>query len=302
MVLTRIFAILVPIIIGGFVGSIIGGIVTGKEDYAIVWGIGGPFVLMAVIFLAVARSSKTKKAGTKQQAPTGINQTVTGVAPASTGVVLNGEPVDGAVKVAPAPNPERPVRLRRGIAIVLALAGAALVLIPAYTMLGWIASDIVHGRPFDGRDMRTGLHQNDAVAQIAEVVGSSDVTRINFYDDYVIVTARTSPRSTTVDTYMWRSGSAYRSGPGGFEPELSSQLFDASKLDFSIIPGLITIAKRDSGLNDAEDYYPSVSRDNLPEGLGDPVIDISLSNDYFNAYYTFSFDGEMLEKTGSAFE
>ena len=32
------------------------------------------------------------------------------------------------------------------------------------------------------------------------------------------------------------------------------------------------------------------------------MIDISLSNDYFDAYYTFSFDGEILEKSGSAFE
>ena len=99
------------------------------------------------------------------------------------------------------------------------------------------------------------------MAQIAEVVGSPDVTRVNFYDDYVIVTARTSPRSTTVDTYMWRYGGAFRSGPGGFEPELASLLFDTSKLDFSVIPSLITIAKRDSGMNDAEDYYPSVRRD-----------------------------------------
>jgi hypothetical protein len=302
VVLTRIFAILVPIIIGGFIGSIIGGIVTGREDYAIVWGIGGPFVLMAVIFLAVARSSKTKKAGAKPQAPTGINQTVTGVVPASTGVVLNGEPMDGSVKVAPAANPGRPVRLRRGIAIVLTLAGAALVLIPAYTMLGWIASDIVHGRPFDGRDMRDGLHLDDAVAQIAEVVGSPDVSYINFYDEYVIVTARTSPRSTTVDTYMWRSGHAYRAGPGGFEPELATQLFDTSHLDFSVIPGLITIAKRDSGMNDAEDFYPSVRRDYSADRPDDPVIFISLSDDYFDASYTFSFEGEILEKSGSAFE
>jgi hypothetical protein len=195
-----------------------------------------------------------------------------------------------------------PVRLRRGIAVVLLAAGAALSLIPAYTMIGWIASDVAHGRPFDGRDMRTGLHQNDAMNQIADVVGSHDVTRVNFYSDYIIVEARTTPRSTTVDTYMWRGGAAYRAGPGGFEPDLASELFDASKVDFSIIPGLIKIAKRDSGLNDADDYYPSVSRDTGENGPGAPVISISLSNDYFDAYYTFSLDGEMLDRSGSAFE
>jgi hypothetical protein len=140
------------------------------------------------------------------------------------------------------------------------------------------------------------------MAQIADVVGSPDITRVNFYEDYIIVTARTSPRSTTVDTYMWRYGGAFREGPGGFEPELSSLLFDSSTIDFSIIPSLITIAKRDAGMNDADTYYPSVSRASEAEGPGDPVISISLSNEYFDAYYTFSLDGEIISKSGSAFE
>jgi len=55
-------------------------------------------------------------------------------------------------------------------------------------------------------------------------------------------------------------------------------------------------------MNDADSYYPSVSRETGGERPGDPVIDISLSNDYFSAYYTFSLDGEILSKTGSAFE
>jgi hypothetical protein len=307
VVLSRIFALIIPIGAGAILGAIIGGIITGSDVFIIGWSIGGPFLIMLLIFLGVARSAvEKKKKVAQQQKPTGINETVTGAAGGSRGVVLNGEPVagtDGVVIPPGMPEPQaRPLRLRRSVAIVLVIAGAALSLIPAYTMIGWIASDFAHGRPFDGRDMRTGLHQNDAVAQIAEVVGSTDVTRINFYEDYVIVTARTSPRSTTVDSYMWRYGGASRSGPGGFEPELASQLFDTSKLDFSIIPSLITIAKRDSGLNDADDYYPSVARDTSGERRGDPVIDISLSNDYFDAYYTFSFDGEMLDKSGSAFE
>ena len=196
-------------------------------------------------------------------------------------MVLNGEPVAEAngVTIPPGmPQPEaRPVRLRKSVAIVLAIGGAALSLIPAYTMIGWIASDTVHGQPFSGRDMRTGLHLNDAVAQIAEVVGSPDMTRVGFYEDYVIATARTSPRSTTVDSYMWRYGGAFRQGPGGFEPELAELLFDTSTIDFSIIPSLITIAKRDSGMNDADSYYPSVSRASERRGTGRPGhLDLAL--------------------------
>jgi len=305
VVLSRIFALVIPVGVGAILGAIIGGIITGSDVFIIGWSIGGPFLVMLLIFLGVVRSSveKKKKKVAQQHKPTGINETVTGAAGGSRGVVLNGEPVGGAdgVVIPPGmPEPQaRPLRLRRGVAIVLVIAGAALSLIPAYTMIGWIASDFAHGRPFDGRDMRTGLHQNDAVAQIAEVVGSTDV---NFYEDYVIVTARTSPRSTTVDSYMWRYGGAFRSGPGGFEPDLASELFDTSAIDFSIIPELITIAKRDSGMNDADDYYPSVSRDTDSERGDDPVISISLSDDYFDAYYTFSLDGQILAKSGSAFE
>jgi MFS family permease len=300
---TRILALIAPLAGGAILGAILGGIITGSGDYAIVWGIGLPIAIILIVAVAVANTPdrKAKKAAAAQ--PVGINQTVTGVAPQ--GTVLNGEPLTPATVSAVMARPDlprRPVRLRRGIAILLVLAGMAVVLIPAYPMIGWIASDFAHGRPFDGRDMRTGLHQNDAMAQIADVVGSPDITRVNFYEDYVIVTARTSPRSTTVDTYMWRYGGAFRSGPGSFEPELANLLFDSSQIDFSIIPSLITIAKRDAGMNDADTYYPSVARASEAEGPGDPVISISLSNEYFDAYYTFSLDGEILSKSGSAFE
>ena len=107
--------------------------------------------------------------------------------------------------------------------------------------------------------MRTGLHQNDAVAQIAEVVGSPDVTRVNFYEDYVIV--RRAPRRAARRSTRTCGGTAALSVRSGrIRARARGLLFDASTVDFSIIPSLITIAKRDSGMNDADDYYPSVSR------------------------------------------
>ncbi len=316
MVVARVLALVVPVLIGAMIGAILGGILTGSETYFLLWGLGIPVVIMAGVGLGVAGSDKRKRKAAQSGTPGGINQTVTSITPEvvssvlnpastavpSTGVVLNGEAVDGKAVPSPAARAVGSVRLRRSIAIVLVVAGAAVTLIPAYTMIGWIASDTVRGQPFTGRDMRTGLHLDDAVAQIADVVGSPDMTRVGFYEDYVIVAARTSPRSTTVDSYMWRYGGAFRSGPGGFEPDLANLLFDSSKIDFSIIPGLITIAKRDAGMNDADSYYPSVSRASDADGWGDPVISISLSNDYFDAYYTFSLDGEILSKSGSAFE
>ena len=315
MALARIIALIVPLLAGALVGAILGSILTGSDGYVIAWSIGGPIAVMAIIFLSIARAGSRRKAVPVATPAVGINETVTGAptpatsavlnpssAVPSSGVLLNGEPMQGVhPELMPQPS-ARPVHLRRAFWFVLLAAGAALALIPAYTMIGWIASDFAHGRPFDGRDMRTGLHQNDAMDQIADVVGSHDIVRVNFYEDYIIVVARTSPRSTTVDTYMWRYGGAFRAGPGGFEPDLAAELFDASKIDFSIIPSLITIAKRDAGMNDADTYYPSVSRQYDADGLGDPVITVSLSDDYFDASYTFSLAGEILDKSGSAFE
>lgn len=264
MIVARILAFVVPLAVGALLGAFLGSIITGGGGYVLVWSLGLPLVI--VLFVALGFLGFAKR------------------------------------NAGPDAAPSRPIRVRRGIAAFLVIAGITATLIPAYPMIGWIASDVVQGRPFDGRDMRTGLHQNDAVAQIAEVVGSPDVTRVNFYDEYVIVSARSSPRSTTTDTYTWRNGEASRSGPGGFEPDLSELLFDASTIDFSVIPSLITIAKRDAGMNDAETYYPSVSRAPGGDGPGDPIISISLRSDYFDAYYTFSLDGEILSKSGSAFE
>ena len=153
MVLSRIFALIIPIGAGALLGAIIGGILTGSDGYIIGWSIGGPFLVMLLIFLGVARSSleKKKKATHQQKSPAGINETVTSNAKGSRGVVLNGEPVGGdpAVVIPPGmPEPSaRPVHLRKSVAIVLVIAGAALSLIPAYTMIGWIASDAVHGQP-----------------------------------------------------------------------------------------------------------------------------------------------------------
>jgi hypothetical protein len=271
VVVRRVIAFVVPLVFGGLLGAVVGGIVSGNEGYAIVWALGIPVGIILAVVYGVANSPAAKKKSAQAATPVGINAT-------------------------------KPVRLRRGIAIAMVALGAALALIPASTMLGWVASDLVQGRLFDGRDMRTGLHQNDAMVQIAEVVGSPDITQANFYDSYVIVTARTSARSDTADTYMWRNGGAYRDGPAGFQPDLASELFDASAIDFSMIPKLITIAKRDAGMNDAEDYYPSVARETTAEGLGDPVISISLSDEYYDAYYVFSLDGDIVSKSGTAFE
>lgn len=189
------------------------------------------------------------------------------------------------------------------VALVLTIAlGAALALIPAYEVLSWRVSGIFAGN-WNATDMKTGLHQQDAVDQIAEVAGSYEFTRVSFFDSYVIVTGLTSPEADTVDEYVWRDGFASREGATLTQPtELNQELFDASELDFSKVAQAVRIAIEESGLEPI-DVYPSVA---LPffesDGPNDPQIRVTVRDDYFDASFTFSFDLDLLDKSGTAFE
>jgi hypothetical protein len=167
------------------------------------------------------------------------------------------------------------------------VTGAALVLIPAYPLLGWAATNIAQGR-WDGNDMRTGLHQQEAIDDIAAVVGGYDFAAVYFYDSYVLVEAPTRPGATTTDLYQWRYGRAFQDGPRSGSVD---GLFDASQLDFSIVADLVARSRADVRWGPVEDYYPSVRANS--EGI--PEISIWLSNDYYSASYTYDLQGELLD-------
>lgn len=229
----------------------------------------------------------------------------------SAGVVLNGVPV-GATSpgstTAASPKPATTTRgsrspaARTGLrlyAVVLLLAGAALALLPIAGLIGWVVADAQAGRLVDGRDMRTGLHQQEAVDAIVEVAGTTQFTRVGFYDGYVIADGLTAPGADTTDTYQWRYGRAFRDGPELIQStDLQAELFDTSEVDFSIVGDLTREAMADVGWSEFESYYPSVIRDTD----GHPVIMVSLSSPYEDATYTYSLDGELLERFGSAFD
>jgi hypothetical protein len=207
---------------------------------------------------------------------------------------LNGEPLDPALLASVrAPRPPVPW-WSRAVAILVILTGAAVALVPAYRTIGWTATNLAQGR-WDGNDMRSGLHQQEAIDDIAGVVGSYEFTSVNFYDSYVLVDAPTFPGATTTDQYEWRYGRATRVGAASGSVD---GLFDARQVDFSIVGDLVATAKADAGWADVTSFYPSVRAD----ADGVPRIFVSLSNDYYSASYTYSIEGELLDRYGDGLD
>ncbi len=252
---------------GAVVGSVLGALITGDWIYTIAWAIGLPVLLTVAGFLGSRQRRRAvltapgRSPGiigsTRQQAVATeavLNPESTAVP--VTGGTLNGEPLDPAVLTKmPEPRPREALRWwSRAVTIIIVLGGVALALIPAYRAIGWTVTNLAQGR-WDGNDMRSGLHQQEAIDDLAAVIGSYDFVAVNFYDSYVLVEAPTSVGATTTDQYEWRYGRAGREGP--YSGAVVG-LFDASGIDFSIIGDLVAQAKADTGWTDFTAFYPSV--------------------------------------------
>jgi hypothetical protein len=295
----------VRLIFGAILGSIVGGIATGNELYIVGIGLGIPLMLVVGGFLASATAKKRAPAVEQPGRPPGIISTMPEVARPSSGVLLNGRPVGGEEPVeVPAGMPDPATRPRpsagwRLVGILTIVAGAGLALIPAYTMLAWIGQDIVAGRPFDGRDMTDGLHQQDAFDAIADVMGGTEVTGVYFYEDYLAVSAPSEPGAETIDRYEWRAGWALNTGPDWSQPsDVDEELFDAGDIDMSLVAQLVRSSIADSGVERIDGVYPTIRRFSGEE----PRIGIAISGAYRDAYYDYSVTGELLQRSGSAFD
>ena len=300
-----VFRIAALLLVGATIGGVIGAIFTGDWIYTIIWCVGLTLAVV-VVPMFLTRAVRKRATTTPGRMPGIINSRLARPAPTeavlnppstaipSTGAVLNGVPVGPTAAPALGHSASgRPTWWNRGLAIVVVVVGIALTLIPSYRLIGWTAGNLAQGR-WDGNDMRTGLHQQDAVDDLARVIGSYDFVAVSFYDSYVIVEAPTHPGATTTDQYIWRYGRAERDGPYSGVIE---DLFDGSRVDFSIIGDLAAQAKADAGWGDYTYVYPMVR-----ESEGQVEITISLGNDYYSASYTFSTAGELLDRYGTGLD
>lgn len=183
----------------------------------------------------------------------------------------------------------RPRAWERVVSLLIVLGAAAVTLIPAYGMIGRTVSTIAAG-DWDGNNLVTGRYQQVAVDEIAAVAGSYQFTNVNFYPDYVIVTALTAPTATTTDAYYFRYGRAFRDGPSSSQPtELPEQLFDASQLDFSQVAVAVQAALDRSDIDDIDSTYAFVSR-----GAEEMEISVYISGPYASEYLIYDFDGTLI--------
>lgn len=196
-----------------------------------------------------------------------------------------------------APGTLRPGTGNRALGLAVSLLTtaliAALVLLPAWGSIGRALTNLATW-DLDGGNMVTGNYQQDAIDQIATVAGGYDFTSANFYPDYVLVDGLTHPGSSTTDSYQWRYGRAFRDGPELIQSsDLAAELFDASELDFSVIGEVTGDAVARSRLEGIDSVYAFVSRDG---GGGPPVIMVSISAAYADAYLTYGFDGRLIRE------
>lgn len=177
--------------------------------------------------------------------------------------------------------------------LVITALIAALVLLPAWGSIGRAFTNLATW-DLDAGNMVTGAYQQDAIDQIAVVAGGYDFTSANFYPDYVLVDGLTYPGASTTDSYQWRYGRAFRDGPELIQSsDLAAELFDASGLDFSVIGEVVGDAMARSRLERIDSVYAFVSRDGAE---GSPVIMVSISAAYADAYLTYGFDGKLIRE------
>lgn len=215
-------------------------------------------------------------------------------------------------------------RIPAPLYLVAALAGAALALIPAYPTIAALATggttldEVRHASSEEGRaeadaeaeaaaGMFVGRNAQDAVAVLVDGLGSSDVTQLSFWGSTLSVTAPSEPGAATLDGYSVRDGAFVNTGPAGSQPEpgvLELMLFPATEVDTTMFPRLIADARQRSGLDELDperDQWVYVSRSGSSEAGAPPVvIDVPVYGEYYDAWITYSLDGEVLAMRGGA--
>lgn len=208
--------------------------------------------------------------------------------------------------------------------LVAALAGAALALIPAYPTIAALATggttlgEVRHASSEEGRaeaeaeaeaaaGVFVGRNAQDAVAVLVDGLGSSDVTQLSFWSSNLSATAPSAPGAATLDGYHVTGGEFENTGPAGSQPApgaLELMLFDATAVDTGRFPELIAEAQRLSGLDELDPdrgQWVYVSRSGSSETGPPPVvIDVPVYGLYYDAWVTFTLEGEVRSMRGGA--
>jgi hypothetical protein len=189
------------------------------------------------------------------------------------------------------------VKLPRGaqtiIAIVLVVAAGAVTLIPSGAAIGRIGTN---------QSFLTGPNQQRAVDAIAAVVGSHELVDIDFYNGYVDAQGPTRRGADTEDNYEYRNGQASRLGPEQGPNDTKTAEYDGRKVDFALIPKLITDAERRTKTPLPKSLHVFVMQPLDVKTGQAPSINIEVDSAYHSNQVHYSPTGEFLDGVGDSFK
>lgn len=227
-------------------------------------------------------------------------------------------------------------RIHPAFYVVAVLVGAALTLIPAYPTIAAIASgettlgEVRYANSWEGRmaadeqaradaeaaeaeaaaaaSMFVGDNAARAVDALVDAIGAGQVVQLSFWGEHLSAIAPSGPGEATLDSWDVVAGEVTNSGPAGSQPDpaaLELQLFDARSVDTSLMPDLIAQAKELSGLSEPDptrtDQWVYVSRSGSSDSGPPPVVlDVPVYGEYYDAWITFSLEGEVVSMRGGA--
>ena len=194
---------------------------------------------------------------------------------------------------------------------VLAVLGFAGALYPAWHEVGRLAEtrsiDTVRAEHDAAAAAETSMFTPGNLQPAIDAVlalSGDEVTEVYVFDQWVRVTAPTSPGATTTDEWQYRDGEATHEGASLIQPEpedVPRELFDASAIRWEDLPPLFDETERLTGIDDADDPMLWVSRmvwaDEKPS---DPQVHVSVSDDYYDGSVDFAVDGTVVGAYGGA--
>ncbi|MFI2103535.1 hypothetical protein ACH436_09595 [Isoptericola sp. NPDC019693] len=194
---------------------------------------------------------------------------------------------------------------------VLAVLGLAGALYPAWDEVGRLVEtrsiDTVRAEHDAAAAAETSMFTPGNLRPALDAVlalSGDDVTEVYVYDQWVRVTAPTSPGATTTDEWQYRDGEATHEGASLIQPEpedVPRQLFDASEIDWEDLPPLFDETERLTGIDDADDPMLWVARKVwADEKPSDPQVHVYVSDDYYDGSVDFAVDGTVVDAYGGA--
>jgi len=178
------------------------------------------------------------------------------------------------------------------VAGLLALLGMGASVTPA-------AAALASGR-LDGPI--TGTHQGLAISGIASVAGTSTVTELDFFPDFVLADVVNPPDHRTIDEWTFQFGRAENTGPEVVQPtNIALQSFDMKSIDLAQVIADIPVAEKAAHMTSPTDVHVGIRRDAENDG-NVPTVSVFLTDKYGNATIVFDLSGAVLHRLGSAFD